>query len=99
MKRNNVKKEISDRDYVGFIEFPSKYCTFPVSLKQKIGEKIIDSLFYQIDKLLSDPEINRFEYVLSVFESTLINAIEDEEYEYCALIRDCITLMNEPNPE
>jgi hypothetical protein len=97
MKKNNttVKQEISDRDYVGYIEFPTQYCRFPDALKQKIIEKIIDQLFIQIDKMLPQ-DINRIKYIENIFKSTLIDATNNEEYEYCALIRDCLTNLNEP---
>ena len=103
MKKNNtVKQEIVNRDYIGFIEFPVNYCNFSSSLKQKIVERIIDQLFFEFDKMLK-PKVNRILYINDVFESTLIDAVLQEEFEYAALLRDCIILLNkplnEPNPE
>lgn len=80
--------------FVGEIEFPANYTRFNTELKYKIVEKIVDNMYYHFDKLLL-PEINRINYITQVFLSTLQDAERDEQYEFCALIRDCINLIDE----
>jgi hypothetical protein len=79
---------------LGEIKIPRYYHTFDKDDKQMVCDKIIDVLLTHIDKEL-DPYENRIDFLNMVLRSTLISNEEEENYEVCIVIKDCITRLNE----
>lgn len=79
---------------LGQVRIPKEYHNFDDKHKQIVCDKIIDTLLIHIDKEL-DPLENRIDFLNMVFKSTLITNEEEENYEVCVVIKDCINRLNE----
>lgn len=89
-----MNKKIIPTIDLGYFNAPVDYESFDREEKNKICDKIIDSILSYIDRNL-DPTINRISFLEEVFESSLITNEEDENYEMCGVLRDCIKRLNE----
>jgi hypothetical protein len=79
---------------LGYFTVPVEYQSFTKEEKEKICDKIIDSIYKYIDRNL-EPDINRISFLEEIFESSLITNEEDENYEMCMVLKDCLTRLNE----
>jgi hypothetical protein len=79
---------------LGYFTVPVEYNSFTKEEKEKVCDRIIDSIYKYIDRHL-EPNINRISFLEEVFESSLLTNEEDENYEMCCVIKDCIDRLNE----
>jgi hypothetical protein len=85
---------MNDHIELGWIDIPKKYVDFNQTERNTICNKIIDTLLIHIDKDLA-PHFNRIQFLEDVLESSIITNEEQEQYEICCVLKDCIKLLNE----
>jgi hypothetical protein len=84
----------NDHIELGWIDIPKAYIDFDKEQKDSLCNDIIDILLQHIDRDLPK-EYNRIGFLEDVFESSIITNTEQEQYEICCVLRDCIKLLNE----
>jgi hypothetical protein len=79
---------------IGELEIPTNYFKFTKKEKDELCNRIIDSLYKYVDRNL-EPDISRISFLEGIFESSLITNEEDENYEMCMVLKDCLNILNE----
>jgi hypothetical protein len=79
---------------IGYFTVPVEYLAYNEEERKQICDKIIDSIYKYIDKNL-EPDINRILFLEEIFESSIITNEQDENYEMCIVLKDCLTRLNE----
>jgi len=86
MKRKQIE--------LGYIDIPKNYFDFDEEKKKDVCNVLLDRMYLYIDSEL-DPTYNRLMFLRDVLDSSLESNLELELYEVCAVINDCIKLLNE----
>jgi hypothetical protein len=84
----------ADHIELGWIQIPKKYIDFEKEQRDVVCNRLIDILLKHIDRDLA-PEYNRIDFLEDVLESSILSNLEQEQYEICSVLRDCIKLLNE----
>jgi uncharacterized protein with NRDE domain len=79
---------------LGVMDIPKDYFDFTFQQKKDLCEDLMDKLYLYIDERL-DTEYNRIEFLRDVLVSSLESNEEEEQYEICQVISDCIKLLDE----
>lgn len=83
-----------DKIRLGMIDIPKDYFDFTPEQKKDLCDKLLDRMYLYIDKRLHH-EHNRLDFLRDILISTLETNEEDEYYEVCSVILDCIKLLDE----
>jgi hypothetical protein len=79
---------------LGVMDIPKDYFDFTLEQKKDLCENLLEKLYLYIDKRL-DNDYNRIEFLREILISSLESNEEDEQYEICQVINDCIKLLDE----
>lgn len=79
---------------LGMIDIPKDYFDFTPQQKKELCDRLLDRLFLYIDKRLHH-ELDRLDLLRDILVSTLETNEQDEYYEICGVINDCIKLLDE----
>lgn len=90
MSTKNNKEHVD----IGTIEIPKDYLLFDEETKKIVCDNIIDVLLKHIDPFMEEDD-DRIEYLMGIFESSIITNEQDELYEMCQIMKDCKTRLNE----
>lgn len=83
-----------DKLKIGYIEVPADYWGIDDEKKRDMCEKILDKLYRYVDRNL-DPTIDRISFLHAILDSSIESNVEYENYEMCAVIKDCKQILNE----
>jgi hypothetical protein len=86
-----VKKEMVR---IGHLDVPVDYFTLPVDEKEVICNSILESMLYLLEKHI-DPEINRFDILNKIIDSSIIMNEDNENYEVAGVLFDIRKKINE----
>lgn len=76
------------------IDIPKDYFDFTPEKKKELCDRLLDRLYLYIDKRLHH-ELDRLDLLRDILVSTLETNEQDEYYEVCEVINDCIKLLDE----
>ena len=85
------KKEIVK---IGHLDVPIDYFTLPVDEKEIICNSILESMLYLLEKHI-DPEVNRFDILNKIIDSSIIMNEDHENYEVAGVLFDIRKMINE----
>lgn len=81
---------------VGYMDVPLDYIKYDKETQDVFCNNLIDDMLMLIENELSSaPEINRVGFLISIMESSLITNEQLENYEICAVIKNCLKLLND----
>lgn len=76
------------------IDIPKDYFDFTPDQKKDLCDKLLDRLYLYIDKRLHQ-DLDRLDFLRDILLSSLESNEEEEYYEVCQVINDCIKLLDE----
>ncbi len=79
---------------IGHLDVPIDYFTLPVDEKEVICNSILESMLYLLEKHI-DPEVNRFEILNKIIDSSIIMNEDHENYEVAGVLFDIRKMINE----
>ncbi len=79
---------------IGHLDVPVGYFTLPVDEKEIICNSILESMLYILEKH-TDPEVNRFEILNKIIDSSILMNEHDENYEVAGVLFDIRKMINE----
>ena len=79
---------------IGHLDVPVDYFTLPVDEKEVICNSILESMLYLLEKHI-DPEVNRFEILNKIIDSSIIMNEDHENYEVAGVLFDIRKMINE----
>lgn len=79
---------------LGYLEIPIEYPNYTFEEKNMVCDRIISSMLVHIDRELPK-ELSRLEFLEHLLQSTLESNEEEENYEICNVIIDCVKRLNE----
>lgn len=79
---------------IGHLDVPVDYFTLPVDEKEIICNSILESMLYILEKHI-DPEINRFDLLNKIIDSSIIMNEDNENYEVAGVLLDIRKKINE----
>ena len=85
------KKEIVK---IGHMDVPVGYFTLPMDEKEIICNSILESMLYLLEKHI-DPEVNRFDILNKIIDSSIIMNEDHENYEVAGVLFDIRKMINE----
>lgn len=86
MKNKTVK--------IGHLDVPSDYFTLPTEEKEVICYSILESMLQLLDKHLN-PDIDTFNILNKIIDSSIIMNEHDENYEVAGVLLDIKKMVNE----
>jgi hypothetical protein len=79
---------------IGHLDVPVDYFTLPVDEKEVICNSILESMLYILEKHI-DPEVNRFDILNKIIDSSIIMNEDHENYEVAGVLFDIRKMINE----
>lgn len=79
---------------IGHLDVPIDYFTLPVDEKEVICNSILESMLYLLEKHI-DPEVNRFDILNKIIDSSIIMNEDNENYEVAGVLFDIRKMINE----
>ena len=79
---------------IGHLDVPIDYFTLPVDEKEIICNSILESMLYLLEKHI-DPEVNRFDILNKIIDSSIIMNEDHENYEVAGVLFDIRKMINE----
>ena len=79
---------------IGHLDVPIDYFTLPIDEKEVICNSILESMLYILEKHI-DPEVNRFDILNKIIDSSIIINEHDENYEVAGVLFDIRKMINE----
>jgi hypothetical protein len=79
---------------IGHLDVPIDYFTLPVDEKEVICNSILESMLYLLEKHI-DPEVNRFDILNKIIDSSIIMNEDHENYEVAGVLFDIRKMINE----
>lgn len=79
---------------IGHLDVPVDYFTLPVDEKEVICNSILESMLYILEKHI-DPEVNRFDILNKIIDSSIIMNEDNENYEVAGVLLDIRKMINE----
>jgi hypothetical protein len=86
-----MKKEVVK---IGYLDVPVDYFKLPQDEKDVICNSILESMLYILEKHI-DPEVNRFNILNKIIDSSIIMNEHDENYEVAGVLLDIKKKVNE----
>lgn len=79
---------------IGHLDVPVDYFSLPIDEKEVICNSILESMLYILEKHI-DPEVNRFDILNKIIDSSIIMNEMDENYEVAGVLLDIRKMINE----